>query len=179
VIRALNRLLDPLVRRIRSIVSRAIVTGANESTLCRELQVVAQQDEVLDGIEHVEPYGFTARPSAQAEAVLLSQGGRRANTVAIVVGDRRYRLTSLTEGQVALYDQSGASLILNNDGTITINASGGVTVNCDLSVAGNVSATGDVSDGTRSMQQMVTTFNSHLHTGNLGNPTSPPTTPMT
>jgi len=179
VSRAIAKILAPLQRRIKLIVSRAIVKLIYPDEQVQELQVVALQNEVLDKIEHIEPYGLTAHPLKESEAVLLSVGGRRSHTIVINVGDRRYRLTTLTEGQVALYDANGSTIIMNNDGTITITASGGVNVVGDLNVDGAITATGDVSDSTRSMQDIVDGHNAHVHTGNAGNPTSPPTTPMT
>lgn len=185
--RALAKTLKPYGRRIKLIVTRAIVKLVVPDKKWQELQVVALKHEVLDGIEHVEPYGMTAHPLKESQAILLSQGGRRANTLAIMVGDRRYRLTGLPEGAVALYDASGSKIVMNNDNTITIAASGGVNVSGDLTVTGKVTASGDVAstagdvkDKTRSMQQMVTEHNAHIQTDTVtGAAISVPVVPMT
>lgn len=185
--RAIAKILAPMQRRIRLVVSRAIVKLIDPDKKWQELQVVALKDEVLDGIEHVETYGLTSHPHKEAEAILLSQGGRRSNTIAIMVGDRRYRLKGLAEGQVALYDASGSKIVMNNDNTITMVASGGIKMEADLDVTGKVTATGDVAstggdvkDSTRSMQQMVDQHNAHTQTDIVtGAGISVPVVPMT
>ncbi len=53
---------------------------------------------------------------------------------------------------------------LNVNGGCLINAQdGGVTINGDALVNGSISATGDISDATSSIQEMRNIYNSHIH----------------
>ncbi|OLY66106.1 baseplate assembly protein, partial [Citrobacter braakii] len=69
-------------------------------------------------IEHLEPYGFTSRAQAGAEAVVLFPDGDRSHAVAITVSDRRYRMKGLKTGEVALYDDQGQSVTLTRAGIV-------------------------------------------------------------
>lgn len=84
----------------------------------RTLQTRLLFDELRDGLEHVEPYGFTAEPKldGQAEAFALFFDGERSHGVVISVADRRYRITGMRQGEVALYDDLGQRIYLTRDG---------------------------------------------------------------
>lgn len=75
------------------------------------LQLRLTAGEVKDRVEHFEPYGYTSHPLPGAEAVVAFVGGDRSHGVAIVVGDRRFRLAGLKPGEVALYSDEGDTLI--------------------------------------------------------------------
>lgn len=109
--------------KIALLVSRAVVSRTT-ARQCQELQVKLHEDEVEDDVEHFEPYGFTSRPRAGAEAITVSVGGDRSHLVAIVVGDRRYRITTLAEGEVAIHNDANASVVLRNTGDIVVTPGG-------------------------------------------------------
>jgi len=127
---------------------RAVVSAVTETTKWRTLQVDVRYDETRDDVEHVEPYGFTSRPklsdsSGAAEAVCAKLGGDGAHTVALVVGDRRYRLTDLGAGEVALYDHDGQIVKLTSSGNIVISATSVIELgNGGTLVAANGAVTG-------------------------------------
>lgn len=102
-----SRLLGPIRHRLAHLVARALVTLVNDATKMQTLQLGLLADEALDGAEHWQPYGFTYKPHAGAEALVLAVGGHRAHSVVIACADRRYRLTSLEDGEVALYTDEG------------------------------------------------------------------------
>ncbi len=70
------------------------------------VQVQALDDEPLDYVERVEPYGFSSRPKQGAQVYLCSAGGDRGSAIAVVIGDTRYQM-ALSEGGVALHDDKG------------------------------------------------------------------------
>ena len=101
----LNRALQPLVHRIKLAVSRGkvrLVYKGNKYKTQR-LQVELLAGELSDGMEHFEPYGFTASPVLGAEALVQFLGGNRAHGIAGVVSDGRSRPRTLSEGEVAIY----------------------------------------------------------------------------
>lgn len=150
--RDLSKLTAPLARSIQNMLARGTVALANASTKMQTLQLKLLADEVSANVEHFEPYGFTSRPRAGAEAVTVFLDGDRSHGITVVVADRRYRLTGLEEGDVALHDDKGQSIVLGADGikitgnvevigsitaTESINGQGGLTVTGDAHISGD------------------------------------------
>lgn len=105
-------------RRVQMLVSRVTVARVDDDPMMQELQVEALADETHEGIEHYQPYGLAMHPYADAEGVMLAVGGLRSHGLVICVADRRYRLTGLAEGEVALHDDQGQKVHLTRDGII-------------------------------------------------------------
>ncbi len=78
------------------------------------VQVQALDDEPLDYVERVEPYGFSSRPKQGAQVYLCSAGGDRGSAIAVVIGDTRYQM-ELSEGGVALHDDKGNFVKIDNE----------------------------------------------------------------
>lgn len=104
---------------------RTAVEGADDTKLMQETKHSLFKGEQQDQIEHVHPYGFVNvpnKPTGQgklrraAEAFMTFLGGNRSQGVAIAVGDRRYRLYKLAEGEVALHDDQGQQVHMKRDG---------------------------------------------------------------
>ena len=121
-IRTVQKMLAPLRRRIALLATRAFVEQVNDGLKMQGLQITIMDSEVADDVEHFQPYGFTARPFKGAEGIHLALGGSRAGGVVICVADRRYRLTGLAEGEVAIYDDQGSKIHLKREGKIEITA---------------------------------------------------------
>lgn len=198
--RIIEKSLQPIVRRLRTLATRGVVKLVDPSTLMQQLQVAALGDELLDSIEHWEPYGFTSNPNSGAEALLLSLGADRDHTVAVNVADRRFRLKGMASGEVAVYTdegdvihfQRGNELLVDTMGKLTANAgssatvtaptvtvNGNTTINGTLTVSGAVLSQTSVADPTGTMQAMRDTYNSHNHPENdSGGPTDAPNQTM-
>lgn len=114
--RELRKMLAPLARRIRLIAARAVVTLVNDATRLQSLQARLLADEVVDAVERFQQYGLTTVPHPGAEGIYLSLNGSRDHGVVICVDDRRYRLTGLADGEVALYDDLGQKVHLKRTG---------------------------------------------------------------
>ena len=118
-------------QKMTALIVRAVVSRVDDALAGQGLQVRALENEALE-VEHRLPYGFTAVPlppdvdARGAEAVVLFLGGSRSHGLAIAVSDRRHRLTGLTDGEVAIYDDLGQRVHLLR---------GKVLIQCD---AGNV-----------------------------------------
>lgn len=143
--KAVRRMLDPMKRRVMLMVGRAVVRLVNDAPKMQTLQLSLLEGEVRDGVERFQQYGFTAHPLPGAEAAVVFLGGNRNHGIVIAVDDRRYRLTALAAGEVALYDDLGKSLVFKRNGDIEINATR-VLINGNLEVAGNIHATGTILD---------------------------------
>lgn len=123
----LAKALGPMMRRIGNMLARGSIASVNAANKMQGLQVRLLAGEVKDGVEHFEPYGFTAHPLGGAEALAAFFDGDRSHGVVFCVADRRYRLTSLAAGEVALYtwknaEAHGHRIIFKNDGSIEVAA---------------------------------------------------------
>lgn len=156
-----SRILAPIRRRLAHLVARAVVTLVNDAAKMQTLQLGLLADETLDGAEHWQPYGLTYKPHAGAEALVLAVGGHRAHSVVIACADRRYRLTGLEDGEVALYSDEGDKVHLKRGRVIeveteTFNLKAATAVNIDtprLALSGDLQAQGDVRAGDVSLRQ--------------------------
>lgn len=164
-------LLRPVKTSVTNLVSRALLTLADDSKKFQSLQITVLDGEVHEDVEHMQPYGFTSVPKPGAEGVVLFPGGDRSHGLAICIGDRRYRLCNLQSGEVAVYDLNGSKIVLKANGDIQIApASGVVSLAGDLNVSGTVTATTDVVGGGKSLK-------THTHAAgalldSLGHPVS-------
>jgi len=113
--------------RMGNVINRVTIDKTNDDPYMQEVQLRGYFNETQDEVEHFHPYGFSARvrpPSQQgetqqkAEGVMVYVTGNRSHGLLIVVGDRRYRLNGLQEGEVALHDDQGHQVHLTRDGIV-------------------------------------------------------------
>lgn len=116
----IKKIVAPLQRRITMMVLRAVVQNVDTSKPMTQFQFSGFPDEILTGIEYIEPYGFTSAPEEGAEAVVLFIAGNRDHGVAISVGDRATRLKGLLPGEAALYHKDGTKILMKGGGKIQI-----------------------------------------------------------
>lgn len=131
--------------QIQDMIARGFVRLSYATKKMRELQCEFLAGEVRDQLEHVEPYGFTSEPLADGkpEAFALFFDGNRSNGIVFCVADRRYRITNMQAGEVAIYDDQGQQvyfqreqlliktpkkLVASVGGTTTLNSSGAVDI---------------------------------------------------
>lgn len=162
----MSRALGPLAHRISNLLARGSVAAANAAGKMQALQVRLLAGEVKDTMEHFEPFGFTSRPLPGAEAITAFFDGDRSHGVVLVVADRRYRLRTLDDGEVALHDAYGNRAHFKKDGTLDLVAttkvaitSPLVTMSGDLLVAGTITGAVNVVGGGKSLK-------THTHPGN-------------
>lgn len=94
---------------------RGIVTSIVEGVIKR-FSASGGPDETIDNREYFQHYGFTSRPKAGAEIIIIREGG---HFIAIGSDDRRYRIT-LADGEVALYTDEGDKVHLKRGRIIEI-----------------------------------------------------------
>lgn len=94
-----------------------------------KVQTRVLDEEVLDNINRIEPYGLSYRPKPGAQVYLGFPSGDRSYGVALVVGDKRYQL-DLKEGEVALHDDElNHRIILTREGIVIEGGGHDVTIN--------------------------------------------------
>ncbi len=171
--RLLGRMLAPLARSVGNMLARGTLVLANSATKMQALQVRILDGEAKDAVEHFEPYGYTSKPHPGAEALLQFFGGDRSHGVAFMVADRRYRLTGLESGEVALFDDLGSKIVIKRGNVIEITATTKLRlVTPLLEVTGEIKDRCDTDGAT--MKGMRTTYNSHTHPGDSGGTTGTP-----
>jgi phage baseplate assembly protein V len=126
--------IDRLLNRVQMMIGRGTIAAIDDAPKLQEVQVEMLADETHEAVEHVLPYGFTAHPLPGAEAVMVSVGGIRSAGMVITIADRRYRLTGLPQGEVALHDDQGQRVHLTRDG-IVISSGQGISIETEGDLA--------------------------------------------
>lgn len=159
---AVNRLLAPVMRRVRLMLGRAVVTMVNDTLRAQNMQISMLDDETPDDVERLLNYGQISVPLEGAEAIIGCIGAQRDHAVALIVEDRRYRPTGLTAGDTGVYHYEGHRIRLTEDGRCIITCravevyadesvsftapegtfSGNLTVGGNLTVDGNTESRG-------------------------------------
>ncbi|RJX18969.1 MAG: phage baseplate assembly protein V [Desulforudis sp.] len=137
-----KRLTQTIKNKIFLMVGRAILAAVNNTDSTQMVQLELLDGEVVTDIERMQEYGFETFPEPGAEAVPLFVNGNRDQGVVLVIHDRRYRPTTLKEGEVMIYTKwkdigaghdvqllEGRKIVINAD-EITINADTQLTINC-------------------------------------------------
>ncbi|NDV21013.1 phage baseplate assembly protein V [Pseudodesulfovibrio sp. JC047] len=178
--RAVEKMLRPIRRRLALMVSRAVLVMIDDDTTLQELQTRILGEELLDSLERFQQYGFTSVPHPGAEAITLSVGGHRSHTVVINVDDRRYRLKGMKGGEVALYTDEGDYIHFQRGRIVKMKAGTEALFDTPLArFTGRVEAEKDILDQTgsgnsRTINGMRQVFNGHNHPGDSGGTTESP-----
>lgn len=117
-----DRMSASLRNRLQMMVGRAVVEMVDDDAGVQAIQLSATADELIEGAERFQDYGFTSHPLPGAEAAVVFPGGLRSHALIVAVGDRRYRLKGLKAGEVALYDDMGQHVLLGREGIRVVSA---------------------------------------------------------
>lgn len=158
----LNKLLQPLHRRVMLMLSRARLNITDDASGLQRAQVSALDGEVRDDVERFQQFGLSAHPPAGAEVLMASLGGSRDHPVIFAVDDRRHRPAGLMAGETVLYNLAGVEIRLLEDNSVLIKSSLKVRIETDrLEVTGEIIDHCD--DGGRSMRESREIYNGHHH----------------
>lgn len=151
---------NALMRRLRVLLDRGVLRRADYAGKVRVMQVSMRPGTVLDGVEHLEPYGWTSHPLAGCEQLVGNLGGNSGRAVVIISSDRRHRIV-IDEGEVAIYHHTGDFVHLKNGGEIHVKAASKVFVETPLvECSQNLHVLGNITvDGTAQIQGAVTMLN--------------------
>lgn len=157
--------LQRTMRKVRRMNQRGLLRRASYSGNTRYLQMQIEGGEPQDGLEHLEPFGFTSHPLPGAEGLVLAFNGNGSHSVVFCVGDQRYRL-KIDTGEVAIYNQHGDKVHIKKDRTIDVSAALKVNFNTpEVNCTGVMKAADFIThDGV--------SVNEHDHTGDSGGTTS-------
>lgn len=180
--RALNKVLAPLQRKVMQLFRAATVLRVNDKSGIQMVQVETMLGEIIE-VPRIQDFGFTSNPVKSAKAVVAAMGANTNGYVVLKVDDGRYRMTELKPGEAAMYDSQGQFIHLKEGGIIEITGLTQLVAKVpNFRVEGNLDVTGEVTDqvdtGGLSMSGMRGTYNDHDHDGDSGGSTSTPNQEM-
>lgn len=175
VVLILRRLMAPLERRLLSLASRSTLVLVDDSGTKQLVQITALASERGSKIQRLQSFGFTANPPPGCSGLLISIGGSRTHCL-FIEGENGNRKKDLQTGESAQYNDFGDYILLDKDGNCRVHAStkvlieapeaeltGNCTVDGNLHVKGDIKGDGQITDASRSMQQIHDAFNPHTH----------------
>ncbi len=122
----LRKFVSPLVNRVQNMLGKAVLAAVTDSTGIQILKVSGLDEEVLDGVEHLQPFGFTANCPPEGSSVFLGFiGGNREHPVALVADNGGLRKKDLEPGESAQYSAFGTFIHLDKDGRVHVRGSDG------------------------------------------------------
>lgn len=113
--RALAARLERLANQVRSAFARGVTSLVADGLKMQGMQIRLLDGETVDNVERAQQYGFTSVPHAGSECFVAFIGAGREHGIILAVDDRRYRLTGLEGGEVALYTDEGDKIVLKRE----------------------------------------------------------------
>lgn len=127
----IKRALESMAARIRGQNERVIITSSDDSGPVRKLQLQGPFGKTYDGVEHLEPFGFSSNPPVGAEGFKTEVGGDpglQGHPLVIVAFDRTYRITGLMPGESVVFNEWGDYVKFGQDRHIRVVANTEVDV---------------------------------------------------
>lgn len=155
----IRRMLEPIARRVQLMIGRAIITTVTDSTGIQGVQISCYADEVRDGVQRLQQYGFTSNPKPGAQGIALFFNGNREDGVIIATEDKRYRVKNLESGEVAIYTDEGDEIRFKRGNEILIKSSTRVVIECD-----DIKLGANTNLKTLIDSRIISYYNEHTHT---------------
>ena len=86
----------------------------------QKVQASGLADETLQDVELMQQFGFTSVPPTNTQAVILPIGGQTTHGIVMATENGSFRVKNLQGGEVAVYDESGSSIVLKKGRLIEI-----------------------------------------------------------
>jgi len=119
VIREIDSRIRRALASIRQAV-RVVIGSVNSTSPVQAASGEALAGEQLRDAELMQDYGYTSVPPAGTMGVVVPLGGRTSHGVVIATEHATYRLKALKTGEVALYTDEGAKIVLKRGRVIEI-----------------------------------------------------------
>lgn len=116
---AIQQKAQNLVNDIRQ-AFRGVLNLVKSADNIQKVQVSGLADETLQDVELMQHFGFTSVPPANTQAVIIPIGGQTSHGIVIATENGAFRVKNLQGGEVAVYDESGSSIILKKGRLIEI-----------------------------------------------------------
>lgn len=115
--------VDQRIRRALNGVRLAFRASLGRVNSAPEVQLAQGEGlsgEELQGNELMQHYGFTSVPLPGTGAIVLPVGGQTSHGIIIATEHGSYRLKNLKPGEVALYTDEGAKIVLKRGRLIEV-----------------------------------------------------------
>jgi phage gp45-like len=166
----MKELITDLKRKILMALGIGILRIIDDTKKIQKVQISLMENETHNDVDRYQDYGFSSVPVSGCQALLVSLGGSRDNSIVIATEDTRYRPINLNAGEVVIYNNFGDKIHFKQNRIIEITAP-------NVKINGNLQVTGDILDNsgtnTRTVAGMRSQYNGHTHPGG-----STPSLPM-
>ena len=142
--------LNQANRKLRNLIDRGVLNRVSYDGRVRMMQVSPRENLTLDGLEHIEPYGFTSHPLPGCEVIVASLGGNRGRALVLTAHDARHQIV-IAEGETAVFTHLGEKVHLRQDNSILVKAGTRVLLDTpltqltgDLDVGGSITCDGTI-----------------------------------
>jgi phage gp45-like len=98
----------------------ATTTAPDDSGATMTVQMAPDDVRTFEQVPIVHHFGFSSSPPVGSLAMRVNLNGDSSSGVAVGTVHQKSRQTGLTPGQTIVYDQFGTTILLSNDGKITI-----------------------------------------------------------
>lgn len=99
---------------------RGVLNLVKSGSDIQQVQVSGLADETIQDLELMQHFGFTSVPPAGTQAVVIPLGGKTTHGIIVATENGSFRVKNLNDGEVAIYDSSGSTIILKNGRVIDI-----------------------------------------------------------
>lgn len=106
-------------RKLQTLIRQGRLAILNDATNTQIAQIELFAEEVVEGVERVQNYGFTSMPT-EGGVYVMNVGGKGNQPVIVVVNDDKSRLR-INAGEVAVYHSEGHHMVLKAGGVIEAN----------------------------------------------------------
>lgn len=158
---------------------RAVLKRTDSSGKVQTVQAGALAGEKLQDNELFQHYGFTSCPLPGTMAIVLPLNGSTSHGIVIATEHGGYRLKNLKPGEVAIYTDEGASIIMKRGKIIEVNCDEYIVNTKKYNVKAEaysvgatqkasfetplLSASNDISDGKSTMNELREVYDDHDH----------------
>lgn len=101
---------------LRTLIRQGRLAILNDGADTQTAQIELFSDEVVEGVERVQNYGFTSYPE-DGGVYIINVGGKGNQPVIVAVNDDKARLR-IKPGEVAIYHAEGHHIVLKAGGVI-------------------------------------------------------------
>lgn len=99
---------------------RGVINLVNSGEGIQKVQVSGLADETIADVEFMQQFGLTSVPPKGTQVVVIPVGGATTHSVVVATENGSFRVKNLKGGEVAVYDESGSSIVLRNGKLIEV-----------------------------------------------------------
>lgn len=141
-------------RKINNMLSRGKLLELKTDSKVPLAKVGLMANEIYDGVEYPQQFGFKSYPPVDSEVITAHFGGNRSHATILNAFKRDLMPDDLESGEVSLYngfhasvklDKNSNVVIKNENITLTINNDGSIVIDATtISISGSLNIVGDL-----------------------------------